>query len=171
MSLIVFFHRLTNCNYISFPHVPCLLAQQKIPVKSPCGLFPRTSPVRSVFWGLAPGFHSLSHYRNAHSQALHRWCHCQTKRAQQWPGSHRWECPLKVSSNPGQKHFLSPPLYKSLCLQKICCYFKKKKSPGWVAQLVGASFQTPKGCRFDSQSGYIPRLWVQSLVGAHRGGN
>ena len=34
-----------------------------------------------------------------------------------------------------------------------------------VSQLVGASSLTPKGCRFDSQSGHIPRFWVQSLVG------
>ena len=30
---------------------------------------------------------------------------------------------------------------------------------------------TPKGCRFDSQSGHIPRLQVQSPVGVHTGGN
>ena len=31
---------------------------------------------------------------------------------------------------------------------------------GKVAQLVGASSHTPKDCGFNSQSGYIPRLWV-----------
>ena len=48
---------------------------------------------------------------------------------------------------------------------------KKRIYPGWVAQLVGASSCTPKGCRFDSQSGQIPRLWVQAPVGEHLGGN
>ena len=33
-----------------------------------------------------------------------------------------------------------------------------------VAQLVGASSNKPKGHRFDSRSGHIPRLRVQSLV-------
>ena len=41
-----------------------------------------------------------------------------------------------------------------------------KKTPySWVAQLVGVSSHTPKGCGFDSQSGHIPRLQVQSQVG------
>ena len=40
-----------------------------------------------------------------------------------------------------------------------------------VAQLVGASSHRPKGHGFDSQSGYMPRLWVWSLVGAHMAGN
>ena len=31
---------------------------------------------------------------------------------------------------------------------------------GWVAQLVGASSQTPKCCRFDFWSGHIPRFQV-----------
>ena len=39
-----------------------------------------------------------------------------------------------------------------------------KRSPVQVAQLVGASSRTPKGCGFDSQSGHIPRLQVQSPV-------
>ena len=33
-------------------------------------------------------------------------------------------------------------------------------SPGCVAQLLGASCRTPKGCRFDSWSRHIPRLQV-----------
>ena len=36
-----------------------------------------------------------------------------------------------------------------------------------VAQLVGVSSQRRKSCGFNSQSEYIPRLWVQSPVGAH----
>ena len=40
-----------------------------------------------------------------------------------------------------------------------------------VARLVGASSHAPKVCRFDHQSGPIPRLWVQSLVRAHMEGN
>ena len=40
-----------------------------------------------------------------------------------------------------------------------------------VAYLVGVSSRTPKGWVFDSQSRHIPRLWVQSPVGAHMGGN
>ena len=33
------------------------------------------------------------------------------------------------------------------------------------------SSHEPKGPRFRSWSGHTPRLWVQSLVGAHMGGN
>ena len=33
--------------------------------------------------------------------------------------------------------------------------------PGQVAHLVGISSHLPKACGFDSQSGHIPRLWVQ----------
>ena len=40
-----------------------------------------------------------------------------------------------------------------------------------VAQLVGALSCTPKCCEFDPQSGHIPGLGVQSLVGTHSGGN
>ena len=47
---------------------------------------------------------------------------------------------------------------------------KKLSGPGQVAQLVGAFSRITKGCRFDSQSGHIPRLRVQSLFGAHMGG-
>ena len=41
------------------------------------------------------------------------------------------------------------------------------RHPCQVARLVGASSRTPRGRGFDSQSGCIPRLWVQSLVRAH----
>ena len=44
-------------------------------------------------------------------------------------------------------------------------------SPGWVAQLVGALSHIPKGYRLNPHSGHIPRLWVQSPVGTHIGGN
>ena len=44
-------------------------------------------------------------------------------------------------------------------------------SPGWVAQLVGASSYTPEVCGFDPWSRHIPRLWVQSPVKVHTGGN
>ena len=40
-----------------------------------------------------------------------------------------------------------------------------------VAQLVGAFSHEPKGGRFDSQSGHMPRLWFQSLVSEHMGGH
>ena len=40
-----------------------------------------------------------------------------------------------------------------------------------MAKLVGVSPHTPKGCGFDSQSGYIPRLSIRSLVRTHIGGN
>ena len=42
--------------------------------------------------------------------------------------------------------------------------------PGWVAQLFGVLFSTLKGRGFDSWSGHIPRLWVQSPVGERMGG-
>ena len=40
-----------------------------------------------------------------------------------------------------------------------------------VVQLVGAWSHKLKGCRLDSQPGHMPRLWVQSVVGACVGGN
>ena len=43
--------------------------------------------------------------------------------------------------------------------------------PRWVAQLVGASSCAPKGCAYNSQSEYLPRLQVQSPVGEHMGSN
>ena len=46
-----------------------------------------------------------------------------------------------------------------------------KICPGWVAQLVGESSYTPEGWRFDSWSGHIPGLWIQSPTGACMGGN
>ena len=49
-------------------------------------------------------------------------------------------------------------------LENNCC-------PGQVAQLVGALFCAPKGCRLISWSGHIPRLQVQSLVRAYTRGN
>ena len=39
----------------------------------------------------------------------------------------------------------------------------EERGPGPVAQLVGASSRTPKGCRFDPGSGHIPRLWGQGM--------
>ena len=48
---------------------------------------------------------------------------------------------------------------------------KSHMSPVRVVQLVGASSGTPNGCQFDSQSGHIPKLWVQSLAWEHAGGN
>lgn len=113
MSFIVSFHRLTNYNYISFSHVPGLWAQPKIPVKFPCGLFPRSFLVRSLFWGRAPGFYSLSHYQSA---------------TQGTPS------PVSLPNQAGcrggptpidekvQKRLLSLPL----CLQKIQFYWGKK---------------------------------------------
>ena len=40
-----------------------------------------------------------------------------------------------------------------------------------MAHLVGALSYKLKGCGFNSQSGHMPRLWVQSLVGVLMGGN
>ena len=37
-----------------------------------------------------------------------------------------------------------------------------------MAQLVGESSCEPKGHRFNSWSGHIPRLWVHSLVGVYK---
>lgn len=36
-----------------------------------------------------------------------------------------------------------------------------------AAQLVGALSHAPEGFRFNSRSGYMPRLWVRSLVRVH----
>ena len=41
----------------------------------------------------------------------------------------------------------------------------------WVAQFVGASSCTPKGCGFDLPSAHIPRVQVQSPVRANTRGN
>ena len=60
-------------------------------------------------------------------------------------------------------HILS--LFQWFILERLCY------CPGGVAQMVGASFHTPKGCGFDFQSGHITRLLVWSLVRAHMGGN
>ena len=43
--------------------------------------------------------------------------------------------------------------------------------PGQCGSVGWSNISSPKGCRFDSQSGYIPRLWVPSPVRAHTGGN
>ena len=48
---------------------------------------------------------------------------------------------------------------------------KFKRALTSMAQLVGVSSHKPKGHRFDSQSGHMPRLWVRSLVGACVRGN
>ena len=40
-----------------------------------------------------------------------------------------------------------------------------------MAQVVGALSHRPKGHKFNSQSGHMPRLWVQSPVRAHITGN
>ena len=48
---------------------------------------------------------------------------------------------------------------------------KDDEGPGWCSQLVGASLCEPKGYGFDSWSGHMPRLWVQSPVGVHAKGS
>ena len=58
---------------------------------------------------------------------------------------------------------------QNLCDLKISK--KGQPCPGPVTQLVGASCHAPKGCRFDPQSGHIPRLRVRSLVEMCTGGN
>ena len=40
-----------------------------------------------------------------------------------------------------------------------------QECPGRGAQVVGASSPTPNDCGFDPQSGHLPGLQVQSLVG------
>ena len=42
--------------------------------------------------------------------------------------------------------------------------------PGWCG-LVGMSSGKLKGHQFNSRSGHIPGLWVQSLIGVHTRGN
>ena len=48
---------------------------------------------------------------------------------------------------------------------------RNQVSPGQVAQLVGASSRTPKGCGFDRWSEHTSRLWVRSPVRVNTGGN
>ena len=48
----------------------------------------------------------------------------------------------------------------------------KKENEPWPGGLVGWSIiHPPKGYGFNSQSGHIPRLQVQSLIGEYTGGN
>ena len=57
---------------------------------------------------------------------------------------------------------------------KLCSFSDWLKEATWpsLGGSVGWSITcTPKGWAFDSQSGHMPRLRVQSLAGAHRGGN
>ena len=63
---------------------------------------------------------------------------------------------------------------KYRCYLKTFPHFKPQRiptSPGLVFQLVGMSSSTLKVYRFHSQSGHIPRLWVQSPVRVLVGGN
>ena len=46
-----------------------------------------------------------------------------------------------------------------------------RKSLWPAAQWVGGSSCTPDDCRFNSQSGHMPRLQVRSLVGVSTGSN
>ena len=46
--------------------------------------------------------------------------------------------------------------------------FKSWTGPGPVAHLIGASSITPKGCRFDSRSGYIPTFGFDLWSGRAR---
>ena len=46
-----------------------------------------------------------------------------------------------------------------------CAASIKTRHPASVAQLVGASSRRPKDCGFNSQSGHMTRLQVQSPVG------
>ena len=73
-----------------------------------------------------------------------------------------------------------PPQPLVLCLTHLACHFqgpahnvcnKQLLRPGQMIQLVEVSSRAPKDCSLDSQSGHIPRLWIQSLVRAHMGGN
>lgn len=51
------------------------------------------------------------------------------------------------------------------------CNKRTKLALASVAQSVGESSCTQKDGRFDSWSGYIPRLWARSPVGGHAGAN
>ena len=67
--------------------------------------------------------------------------------------------------------FVSMYLLKCICsdsksLQMLHLWSKFHISPGWVAQLVEASFCAPKGCRLCPWSGHIPILRVQSYHSA-----
>ena len=62
--------------------------------------------------------------------------------------------------------YLQVPLEKDLTL-----LIKIKTALASVGQLVGMSSSALKGHRFNSQSGHIPRQWIQSPVGAHMQSN
>ena len=78
-----------------------------------------------------------------------------------------------VPDSPGTLSLISPlwRSYHSIVPAKPISHYKIITSPSWVAQLVGASSCTPKGCRFDSRSRHLLRLQVQSPFWVHTGGN
>ena len=51
------------------------------------------------------------------------------------------------------------------CVRWVTTLCKRHNHPGRVAQLVGASSYTPKGCGLNPQSGHMPGLQARSPVG------
>ena len=63
-------------------------------------------------------------------------------------------------------------MQNSMQILGVVCYhlylLKLGGGLGWVADLVGVSSYTPKGCRFDSLSEYIPTIPVMVCTGNNR---
>ena len=76
-------------------------------------------------------------------------------------------CPLLHANN---QHL---ELQKSLEYFLLHYAFVKNENngPGQAGQLVGVLSHKPTSCGYNPQSGHIPRLWVQSPIRAHAGGN
>ena len=49
--------------------------------------------------------------------------------------------------------------------------YNEKEALPWPGGSVEHHSHAPKGCGFNPQPGYLPRLWVQSLVRVHTEGN
>lgn len=60
--------------------------------------------------------------------------------------------------------------YETYKLSKLILKIKNV-GPGWYGSVGRASSHAPKGCRFDSSSEHMSRLWVQSPVQMHMGSN
>ena len=83
---------------------------------------------------------------------------------------------INQSTFLGKQHsILMPCVRQTFPTKTKSKYFRFRRPyclcPGWVAQLFGAWAHIQKGYRFNSWSGYTPRLWVWSLVGARTGDN
>ena len=62
-----------------------------------------------------------------------------------------------------------PEIDSPLLFNRVMLLLKYACCPGQVVQLIGALVCAPKDHGFNSQSGHIPTLWIQSLFWAGMG--